>query len=120
MRQPKPSTPRRRNPSRLLALAVQLAAAGCGGGNSLDGSLSEAFDLSFSTVEVKRSPTALQVTYLQSEGREVSPASPWPPRDSFLASWTPLIPSCTTCTAISSALSAARTLYRSLDASCLC
>jgi hypothetical protein len=71
MRQPKSSTPRRRNPSRLVALAVLLAAAGCGGGNSLDGSLSEAIDLSFSTVEVKRSPTALQVTYLQSEGREV-------------------------------------------------
>ncbi|MGI5864239.1 MAG: hypothetical protein ACOX6T_19585 [Myxococcales bacterium] len=55
-----------------LAAAVLVGVAlGCADGNSLDGSIGEAFDLSFSTVEIRRSATAFQVTYLQSEGREV-------------------------------------------------
>ena len=52
-------------------MALLAAVLGCSGGNALDGSIGEAFDLSFSTVELRRSPTAFQVTYLQSEGREV-------------------------------------------------
>jgi hypothetical protein len=39
--------------------------------NSLDGSLSEAFDLSFSSVLIRRSPEAVQVTYYQSAGNEI-------------------------------------------------
>lgn len=57
---------------RRLATAVLVGAVfGCSGGSTLDGSIGEAFDLSFSTVEIRRSATAFQVTYLQSEGREV-------------------------------------------------
>ncbi|MBI5543472.1 MAG: hypothetical protein HY901_06255 [Deltaproteobacteria bacterium] len=54
----------------LLALAAATTLGACGG-NSLDGSLSEAFDLSFAEVLVRRSEKAVQVTYLRSEGREV-------------------------------------------------
>lgn len=54
---------------RMLALAL-LVASSCGG-SGLDGSLSEAFDLSYSSVVIRRSPTALQVSYLRSSGNEV-------------------------------------------------
>lgn len=54
-----------------LAL-LTLFAFGCGGAPELDGSLGEAVDLAFNTVELKRSPKAIQITYLRSEGREVT------------------------------------------------
>ncbi|MBI5543446.1 MAG: hypothetical protein HY901_06125 [Deltaproteobacteria bacterium] len=52
------------------AAAMALALGSCSG-PSLDGSLSEAFDLSFSSMLIRRSEKALQLSYLKSEGREV-------------------------------------------------
>ncbi len=55
-----------------LALLSLLALSGCLATPELDGSLGEAVDLAFNTVELKRSPRAIQVSYLRSEGREVT------------------------------------------------
>lgn len=56
---------------RRLALVVfLLALPGCGS-DSLDGSLAEAFDLSYSSILIRQSPSAVQVTYLRSHGNEV-------------------------------------------------
>lgn len=55
-----------------IALLTLLAATGCLATPELDGSLGEAVDLSFNTVELKRSPKAIQISYLRSEGREVT------------------------------------------------
>lgn len=57
---------------RLLAVVgtTFLLFSGCAD-TELGGSLSEAFDLSFSSVQIRRSPEAIQINYLKSEGREV-------------------------------------------------
>lgn len=54
-----------------LLLAFLLAALGACSDPALDGSISEAFDLSFSSMQVLKSDTALQIDYLRSGGREV-------------------------------------------------
>ncbi|MGC4121062.1 MAG: hypothetical protein QM765_42090 [Myxococcales bacterium] len=50
-------------------LAVLLSVPGCGA-NGLSGSLSEAFDLSYSDIVLKRSESAFQVLYTKSYGNE--------------------------------------------------
>ncbi len=50
----------------IVALALFPSCAGA----VLDGSLSEAFDLTFQSQMIRRSPNAVQVSYLKSEGRE--------------------------------------------------
>ena len=57
--------------ARSAALALLLVASSGCSNRSLDGSLSDAFDLSFSSLDLRRSSTAFQVSYLRSEGREV-------------------------------------------------
>lgn len=55
----------------LTALALLLPLSGCGV-NRLDGSLSEAYDLSFSDLQIRRSEKAVQITYLRSDGNEIT------------------------------------------------
>lgn len=54
---------------RAAALLPLLAA--CGGERALEGSLAEAFDLSFTGIELHQSPKAFQVSYLRADGREI-------------------------------------------------
>ncbi len=55
----------------VLAAGGALALAACGGGEAtLEGSISEAFDLSFSSIDLRRNDKAFQVTYLRSNGNE--------------------------------------------------
>ncbi len=62
-------SPSRRAPLAVLA-AVLLPIAGCQD-DALSGSISEALDLSFSSMQVLMSDKALQIDYLRSEGQEV-------------------------------------------------
>jgi hypothetical protein len=56
----------------LLAALAVAAAMACGKGeNSLDGSLSEVFDLDVSTVHVLRNDQALVVSYEANKGRDI-------------------------------------------------
>ena len=56
----------------LTAAAVLLLAfASCSSPNSLDGSVAEAFDLAFSSVQIRRSPKAVAISYLRSHGNEI-------------------------------------------------
>jgi hypothetical protein len=56
----------------LLAAAAIAASLACGKGeNSLDGSLSEVFDLDVSTVHVLRNNDALVVSYEHNSGRDI-------------------------------------------------
>jgi hypothetical protein len=55
---------------KLVAVLWLLGLPGCGG-NSLGGSISDAFDLNFSDIVIRRSTKAVQITYLRSEGNEV-------------------------------------------------
>src|SRR5215510_12037569 len=56
----------------LLAVAAIAACLACGKGeNSLDGSLSEVFDLDVSTVHVLRNDDALVVSYEHNAGRDI-------------------------------------------------
>jgi hypothetical protein len=50
---------------RLSVLPVLLALAGCGAPNTLEGSLGDQVSLTFDTVEIQRSPTAIAVAYLK-------------------------------------------------------
>lgn len=55
---------------RTLLVGLALLLAGCGG-NKLEGSLAEAFDLGFSDILIRRTEDAVQITYLRSAGNEV-------------------------------------------------
>ncbi len=55
----------------LVLAGTAVLATACGTApNSLSGSISQAFDLYFSTVEVLRNANAFQVSYLRSDGNE--------------------------------------------------
>ena len=47
-------------PGHLAAIALLFASCNV---NSLDGSISEAFDLSFTDVQIRRGPTAVEISY---------------------------------------------------------
>lgn len=51
--------------------ALALSASGCGGENSLGGSVSELFPLEVSRVEVQRNDEAFQVSYYRNRGADV-------------------------------------------------
>jgi hypothetical protein len=55
----------------MAAVVLLLAFASCSSPNSLDGSVAEAFDLAFSSVQIRRSPKAIAISYLRSHGNEV-------------------------------------------------
>ncbi len=60
---------RRATPAVFAALLLPLL-AGCASA-ALDGSISEALDLSFSSTQILKNDKALQIDYLRSDGREV-------------------------------------------------
>ncbi len=55
----------------LAAFGVLVGSAGCQQELVLDGSIAEAFDLGFSTIELRRNAKAIQISYLKSSGHEV-------------------------------------------------
>lgn len=61
----------RRKWGRLRGLLVGLGLLGCGGPNSLSGSVEELFSLEVSRVEVLRNAEALQVSYYRNNGLDV-------------------------------------------------
>jgi len=56
---------------RLSGLLAAVGLLGCGGGNSLSGSVEELFSLEVSRVEVLRNAEALQVSYYRNNGLDV-------------------------------------------------
>ncbi|HYR55665.1 MAG TPA: hypothetical protein VEM39_06075 [Myxococcaceae bacterium] len=61
----------RNRPSIATVAVLGLLAAGCGGDNSLGGSVSELFPLDVSRVEVRRNAEAVQVSYYNNRGADI-------------------------------------------------